>query len=647
MDDQLKLEFSIVNTAMAVRSMRDSGYKSTTHALAELVDNAIEAEATNIEIFGVSHRDENARRNQLKELAVLDNGVGMDPDLLRRSLRYGDSTRTSREGIGRFGLGLPNSSMSQARRVDVWSWQTGVTNAMHTYLAIADVEDGAIEIPEPSRRSIPKWYLETTRNKFYDSGTLVVWTELDRVEWKRATTTFKHTEFLLGRIYRRFLATENERFLHTDTGSFCWTQLQQRINGVGQKRIITCVPVDIEGERIVVDTENIVQVRPNDPLYLMPGTSCPEGFGSGPMFRELDSSPFVVPVSFGGCSHDVIVRASFVRRPARDMDDQEAEWPSQYHRLDAGRTPWGKHAGDNIGVSLIRANREIEINKSWIAGYDPTDRWWKIEIDFPTSLDEIFGVTNNKQSITKFKKLGQWREPEESPLDARKRMEHTGDHRRHLLDLHHQIDKTLRLLRQRVKGTKQQRRTRHRNAQDKYADKRASAVIDHRSKRGHEGQTDRLASKGSADEQRNSQIESLVNRHNLSPEDAFRKIEETLRLEGRVRWLLSEKDSPAFFDVESLPNVIQVAINTNHPVHREFYDVLHPDVTDMNEVEIRERLAKVSAAFRILIYAWARYEDELPEGERRRIRNARHEWGKYAEEFFEPEEDDEGMPSQK
>lgn len=52
-----QLSFSIVNTEMTVEAMRDSGYKSTTHALAELIDNAIEAEATAIEVFGVSGRD--------------------------------------------------------------------------------------------------------------------------------------------------------------------------------------------------------------------------------------------------------------------------------------------------------------------------------------------------------------------------------------------------------------------------------------------------------------------------------------------------------------------------------------------------------------------------------------------------------------
>ena len=145
-----QLEFSIVDTRMTVEAMRDSGYKSTTHALAELIDNSIESGATAIEIFGVSRRDHHTGRITLKELAVLDNGEGMDKNTLRGSLRYGYGTRQQRHGIGRFGLGLPNSSMSQARRVDVWSWQSGATNAFHAHLSIDDVERGAREIPGPT-----------------------------------------------------------------------------------------------------------------------------------------------------------------------------------------------------------------------------------------------------------------------------------------------------------------------------------------------------------------------------------------------------------------------------------------------------------------------------------------------------------------
>ena len=122
----------------------------------------------------------------------------------------------------------------------------------------------------------------------------------------------------------------------------------------------------------------------------------------------------------------------------------------------------------------------------------------------------------------------------------------------------------------------------------------------------------------------------------------MRRIDETIKAGSRVRWIQSAQSGPAFFDVESLPNVIQVALNTEHPVQRYLYDIMHPDVEEMTEDEVRERLARSAAAFRILIYSWARYEEEQTERARRQVRNARVEWGKYAEEFFD--EDDDSVP---
>ena len=633
-----QLSFSIIDSKMTVQAMRDSGYKSTTHALAELIDNSIESGATAIEIFGVNRRDDRTGRLTLKELAVLDNGEGMDEHALRGSLRYGHGTRRKRQGIGRFGLGLPNSSMSQARQVDVWSWQSGATNALRTRLSIDDVENGVDEIPEPNLEAIPEIYRVASRNGFEDSGTLVVWSNLDRVEWKQASTTFRHTEILLGRIYRRFLSIPSER-LHSE---------DPRNDEIDPPRTITCIPVQDNGISTDVQESDIVEIRPNDPLYLMTRTSCPEQFGTGPMFKELEGSPFSVPVSYKGRQYEVRVRASYARAHVRDSSDTEAAWPEELRGRDAGHTPWGKHADSNMGVSLIRAHREIQLDDSWASGDDPRERWWTVEIDFPTALDEIFGVTNNKQETTTFQRLARYsweREAlpgEESSGDVRRRMEEDGDYRIYLLDLRRQIKKAIELMRPRIKETRQRRGPRHVLDEDQKADEKATSAIRRRIEEGHEGESDRAGEAGTEEEHKEAQVESLVEKHHLDHTDALQRVDETIRMNSRVRWIQSAQSSPAFFDVESLPNVIQVALNTNHPVHSHLYDIMHPDVEELAEDEVRERLARAAAAFRILIYSWARYEEEQIDRARRRVRNARVEWGKYAEEFFD--EDDDSVP---
>ena len=103
-------QFSIVAVDRFIQATRDSGYKSTSSAVAELVDNAIQADATRIRIT-VCHAT--GGETGAVELLVEDNGTGMDPFTLRTALRFGGTTRfNDRTGLGRYGMGLPNPDYS-------------------------------------------------------------------------------------------------------------------------------------------------------------------------------------------------------------------------------------------------------------------------------------------------------------------------------------------------------------------------------------------------------------------------------------------------------------------------------------------------------------------------------------------------------
>ena len=110
---------------------------------------------------------------------------------------------------------------------------------------------------------------------------------------------------------------------------------------IGPRRTITCIPILDDDGATEVQDDKIVVVRPNDPLYLMTGTSCPEDFGSGPMFVELDGSPFVVPVTYRGQEYQVYVRASYARPHVRDSLAPGADWPDEWKGKDAGHAPIG------------------------------------------------------------------------------------------------------------------------------------------------------------------------------------------------------------------------------------------------------------------------------------------------------------------
>ena len=420
-----------------------------------------------------------------------------------------------------------------------------------------------------------------------------------------------------------------------------------RGKGIGPRRTILLVPVDAHPHGIEVANDDIVDVRPNDPLYLMTETSCPEPFGSGPMFKELEGfSPLSLPIKQQGKNYSIRVRASHARPAARNPSAPDATWPDKYVASDAGNAPWGKHAAQNLGISIMRAHREIHLDSTWTSVSNPVDRWWTVEVDFPPELDELFGVTFTKQGAPTFPRLSQfdWRREafdDETRADVLRRMRDTGDYRERLIDLHEQISRCITVLRKRAGESKVQRGPRHDVQEEKKADKRASQVIERRGSEGREGTSDRKGKTGTTEDHKQEHVESLEG-HQMDHETALATVDETIRTRSRVRWIQSELNSPAFFGVEPLPNVVQVVFNKQHPVHSHFWEVMHPDVDaeDPSAEDLAERLERAAMAFRVLIYSWARYEEEQTDRELKRVRNARIEWDKYAEDFFDIDDDE-------
>lgn len=182
-----KTQFPLVALSSFVQAVRDSGYHSPAHALAELVDNAIEAGAQCVAISVLEDHVIGQR------VIISDNGHGMAPSTLRLSLQFGGSSRfNSRCGTGRYGMGLPCGGLSHARRIDVYSW-TNPGTVWWTYLSMDEVVAGTTYgIPVPQRRRPPVPITTST-------GTIVVLSNCDR-PMQQARRALAHD---LGRIFRR------------------------------------------------------------------------------------------------------------------------------------------------------------------------------------------------------------------------------------------------------------------------------------------------------------------------------------------------------------------------------------------------------------------------------------------------------------
>lgn len=323
---------SIIALDRFIQSTRDSGYKGTVSAIAELVDNALEASARRIEI----HVRKSADGDDF-EVAILDDGVGMDADTLTEALRFGGTTRfNSRKGLGRFGMGLPNASLSQARRVDVFTWQNGVS-PISSYLDVDQIVSGTLTaIPKPALRSLPDYA------KGKKSGTLVLWTRCDRLDNRRISTLEKRLHVGLGRIFRHFL----------------WAGTSIKLNGKA--------------------------IAPVDPIFLQ--TS----------FNGSNAKPFQDTITV-----EIATDSENPSSPVGQVEILFTELPvAEWHEL-SNEEKRSRGIANGAGVSVVRGKREVDFGWFFMGAKrrENYDDWWRCEIKFNPDLDDAFGITHTKQQI--------------------------------------------------------------------------------------------------------------------------------------------------------------------------------------------------------------------------------------------------------
>ena len=593
----------IIPPALAIKSMRDSGYKNTAYALAELIDNSIQANAKIVEVFcrEVANEVDRGDYKRLSEIAVYDNGEGMTRDTLCKALQFGNGTRLDdRNGMGRFGMGLPSASVSQCRHIDIWTWQAGTDNAIYTYLDIDEVvEENMTRIPRPVPKRLPdEWLLHMREDG--PTGTLIVWSSLDieRLTWKKAEATFKHTEHLVGRMYRRFI-NQKDVEIH----------------------LITLTENGPERER---------NVKVNDPLYLMTPSTTPAPFDQTPMFQEWGDKPTLFDITYKGQKHTVTIRMSW----ARSETIQEAGGNKR------GDQDYGKHAAKNIGVSVLRAGRELFLDNSW-AIVDHRERWWGCEIDFPPTLDEVFGVTNNKQRAENFSRMSNFNWIDETEAgedygDFRDRISKEGDSRFPLIEIVRHIQKQLSKMRSGIKDQMKGRRIGNQRHDD-------ISIEDTTTEKWKErGKVNKIPSDSEKfDDVANEKlVQDLIEEKHYDKEIAG-EIATAVRIRGRkVIFVESEnRDSEVFFGVEpQTGGVTEVVFNTAHPVHKRLFETLVVDDIDNltgSDSDLVERICNASDMLKLLFAAWARYEEEdIDEDKNRKVRI---EWGRMARVFIQEE----------
>ena len=384
----------IVKISAMADALRNTGYKNIESAMSEIIDNSIQWYSKNVFVIVTETLNDITGKKHISEIAFLDDGCGMDEEVLGGCLAFGYTTNSNRKGMGRFGVGLPQASMYACPKVEVYSWQkdsNGIEETKKVYLNMNSVKDGKeTNIADPVKQAIPSEYKKYIHYKFNrdnkevetdfsQQGTLVIWRNCDRVNPKTVPFLFDRLDLELGRRFRYFISNKD-----------CNIRL---ISKNDERDIIANDPLllmennivlgDLEkpGEIIIRNGGNFIT-----PLFKPYGNETyPDGVinypvkYNDPVTGEIKESS--VKISFS------VVKDEFYDKTALSNDP--------------GSTQMGKFVKKLEGISIVRADREIDFGKFdfYDTTNEPQHRWWGCEISFNPILDEAFGVANNKQHV--------------------------------------------------------------------------------------------------------------------------------------------------------------------------------------------------------------------------------------------------------
>lgn len=333
-----------VNNYQGLESLRSSNF-DTYSAYAEIIDNSIQAEATNVQIF---LEPQAAKPNKIDRAHFCDDGVGMDNEILRVCLGLGDSSRINdRKGIGRFGVGMTLGALHECTKIEVYS-KTKSGNWMYTYLDLDRIKAGQ-GIPFPTNKSPEPPSAISLPDT---SGTYIIWSNYDTPHEKLPDLIIE-AKFLFGRMFRRFI---------TGTSSY-YNQICLTING----EIIKAI----------------------DPLYY--NKTC-TGFEGEPTSELLQPS-----------SHKAVYTNDTGEQKESEITINMSLLPEAYTKRYKGSNEFAKARGinRNEGISIMRNDREVFFGHIPYArlenGRREVQRYVGIEINFNAEIDQLFQVRNIKR----------------------------------------------------------------------------------------------------------------------------------------------------------------------------------------------------------------------------------------------------------
>lgn len=577
----------VVLTGQALQSLRDSGF-SLPAALAEVIDNSLEADANVIQLR-LDETTGKRKKKHIHQIVVVDDGKGMPADELQHYLQLGWSTRyMSDKTIGKYGLGAKLAALNFGTRIEAWSRSSADDPWLHAYF---DLEEAAQQeaagepagIDPPTDREVPD---DIAKLLPAGTGTVVVWSKVDRLEEGRfakdANALRVEIEKELSRIFRNFLAggiqiTVNDTVLLPHDPLFL-------LEGTWADKVIHDHLTDQkarEAEQNDSDAKTTRQRKQGSK------TDVPEHFPATVIGRE--------EIKVGGSKATLTVTLypkDVLRRRGMGGDKFAT----------ALRVP------ENLGsISFVRLNREINytnVPRILPLGVQDPDRFIGIEVAFDPELDGYFGVRNVKHGVV----------PQEELRDKIRKL----------------LDKFVREAREKIEETWGAAARKTRQHQGEHASVVGAAKDANRT-------MPKGRAKGPKDKkERDKILEDLATDAGREENDEKQEYLEEIQ---DLPFVVESVDFPGnmFIDVQHLDGQVIIRINTRHRFYRDMWEPIRA-IADRNPGSISGEEAKRVArrtveALTLLFIAYGKAES-MDENPREHYADLRMFWGQFLDSLM-------------
>lgn len=318
--------------------LRGSNYNFST-ALADLVDNSIQAEADTVDIY-VDF--------ETLTVSVLDNGTGMTDEVHLESMKVASETRDySENDLGKYGTGMKAASFSQADRLIVATKHSSNPSVLVRCLDldhINRVDDWNRLVLKLEESDLPMALSRSLHSR--KNGTAVIWEKMSQVFESGGLTASQYKAELLRQIEsaEEHISMVFHRFLSGEVSNR--SRLAIRINGE--------------------------PVLPWDPFCRDEKTWALAPFSTQVNNSAVTLTPFVLP-------------------PEKEFSSQAA------FKKASGPKRWNESQGFYVyrNDRLIRWGGWLRMRAS-----DEHRKLARIALDFPSELDSVLQVDVSKSQLT-------------------------------------------------------------------------------------------------------------------------------------------------------------------------------------------------------------------------------------------------------